>query len=173
MADVGGFSACLRLPRLRPSRGSLIAAPAQSGRGPGFAIARENDPGIRCSHERIISERPAGHLLDFDADRRHRPRRRRRGRAVQLRPVLSRRPPAGTGPASCPHRRSGLFIPYSVLQVLAVLVGGGVTGLLITLKWPQVGAVLGTICAIIGAGLAILDIMRTRDGSGNSGRDRA
>ena len=69
-------------------------------------------------------------------------------------------PPASTGSAI----PSGVFIPYSVLQILAVLVGGGVVGLLITLQWPQAGAVLGTICAIIGAGLAILDIMRRRDG---------
>ena len=32
---------------------------------------------------------------------------------------------------------------------------------------------LGTICAIIGAGLAILDIMRQRDRNASSGRDGA
>jgi hypothetical protein len=67
-------------------------------------------------------------------------------------------------PSAGPAIRSGVYIPYSALQILAVLVGGGVTGLLITLQWPQAGAVLGTICAIIGAWLAILDVMSTRDG---------
>ena len=81
--------------------------------------------------------------------------------------------PANTGPTTRPHRRPGVYIPYSVLQVLAVLVGGGVAGLVITLRWPQAAAVLGTICAIIGAGLAILDIMRQRDRNASSGRDGA
>ena len=81
-------------------------------------------------------------------------------------------PPAATGPATRPSRKSGVFIPYRVLQVLAVLVGGGVAGLLIALRWPQAVAVLGTICAIIGAGLAVLDIMMRRDGNAGSGRDQ-
>jgi len=78
-------------------------------------------------------------------------------------------PPASTGPTT----RSGVFIPSNVLQILAVLVGGGVTGLLVTLQWPQAGAALGTICAIIGAGLPMLDLMRRRDGNASSGRGRA
>lgn len=65
-----------------------------------------------------------------------------------------------TGPTARPHRRPGVFIPYSVLRVLSVLVVGGVAGVLTTLEWPQVSAMLGTICAIIGTGLGILGIMR-------------
>jgi hypothetical protein len=44
--------------------------------------------------------------------------------------------------------------------------GGGVAGLLMALRWPQADAVIGTICAITGAGLAVLDIM-IRRGSEN------
>jgi hypothetical protein len=82
-------------------------------------------------------------------------------------------PSRSTGPAARPPRLPGLFIPYTVLQVFAILVGGGVIGLLIALQWSQVGAVLGTIGAIVGTGLTILDIMRRRDGNGSSGPDRA
>jgi hypothetical protein len=71
-----------------------------------------------------------------------------------------------------PTIRSGVFIPYSALQILAVLVGGGLAGLF-TLQWPQAAAALGTICAIIGAGLAILDIMRRQNGKRKSGSNRA
>ena len=46
-----------------------------------------------------------------------------------------------------------------MLQVLAVLMGGGTTDVLIALRRPQADAV---ICAIIGAGLAVLDIMIRR-----------
>lgn len=81
--------------------------------------------------------------------------------------------PSTTSPAPPTPRRSGVLIPYSVLQVLAVLAGGGMVGLLIALRWPQAVAVLGTICAIIGAGLAVLDIMMRRDGTAGSGRDQA
>ena len=72
-------------------------------------------------------------------------------------------PPVTTRAAT---RRPGLYIPYSVLQLLAVLIGGGVIGLLIGLRWPQADTVIGTICAIIGAGLAVLDIT-IRRGSEN------
>jgi hypothetical protein len=82
-------------------------------------------------------------------------------------------PPAATGPVARPPRPPGVFISYSLLQVLAILAGGGVAGLLITLQWPQAATVLGTTCAIIGAGLAVLDIMRWRDGKASSGRDQA
>jgi hypothetical protein len=81
--------------------------------------------------------------------------------------------PPSAGSTTRPRRRSGVFISYSVLQVIAVLVCGGVVGLLIALEWPQVGGVLETICAIIGAGLAILDIIRRQDGNPGSERDRA
>jgi hypothetical protein len=74
--------------------------------------------------------------------------------------------PVTARPATRASRPAGLYIPYRVLQVLAVLVAGGVVGLLVTLRWPQADAVLGTICAIIGAGLAVLDIMIRRS-SGN------
>jgi hypothetical protein len=39
------------------------------------------------------------------------------------------------------------------------LMGGGIVGVLIALRWPQPDAV---ICAIIGAGLAVLDLMIRR-----------
>jgi hypothetical protein len=76
------------------------------------------------------------------------------------------------GPATSPPRRPGVFIPYIVLQVLAVLTVGGVAGLLIVLQWPQASAALGTICAITGAGLAVFDIMMRRDRNGGSGDDQ-
>jgi hypothetical protein len=82
-------------------------------------------------------------------------------------------PPRSTGPATRPSRLPGLFIPYTVLEVIAIMVGGGVIGLLIALRWPQAGALLGTVSAIIGTVLAILDIMKKRDGNGSSGPDRA
>lgn len=71
-------------------------------------------------------------------------------------------PPVTTRAATRPSRRPGLYIPYSAVQVLAVLTGSGVVGLLIALRWPQADAVIGTICAIIGAGQAVLDIMSRR-----------
>lgn len=74
--------------------------------------------------------------------------------------------PVAARPAARASRPAGLYIPYRVLQVLAVLMTSGVVGLLVTLRWPQADAVLGTICAIIGAGLAVLDIMIRRS-SGN------
>lgn len=76
------------------------------------------------------------------------------------------------GPATSPTRRPGVFIPYIVLQVLAVLTVGGAAGLLIVLQWPHASAALGTICAITGAGLAVFDIMMRRDRNGGSGHDQ-
>lgn len=82
-------------------------------------------------------------------------------------------PLAAPGPATSPPRRPGVFIPYIVLQVLAVLAVGGAAGLLIALQWPQASAALGTICAITGAGLAALDIMMKRGRNCGSGHDQA
>jgi hypothetical protein len=65
-----------------------------------------------------------------------------------------------------------VFIPNSALRIFAVLTGGGAAGLLITTEWPQAAAMLCTICAIIGAGLAILDVTGKHDGSGTFGHDR-
>ena len=82
-------------------------------------------------------------------------------------------PLAAPGPATRPPRRPGIFIPYIVLQVLAILTVSGIAGLLIALQWPQASAALGTICAITGAGLAVLDVVMKRDGNGGSGHDQA
>jgi hypothetical protein len=81
-------------------------------------------------------------------------------------------PLGAPGPTTRLPRRQGVFIPYIVLQVLAVLTFGGVAGLLIVLQWPQASAALGTICAITGAGLAAFDIMMSRDRNGGSGHDQ-
>ena len=83
-------------------------------------------------------------------------------------------PATTTNPRRAPGPPLGLgVIPSNVLQILAVLVGGGVTGLLVTLQWPQAGTVLATICAIMGTALPMLDLMRRRDGDASSGRGRA
>jgi hypothetical protein len=81
-------------------------------------------------------------------------------------------PHASAGQTTCHVRRPGVFIPYRVLQVLAVLVGGGAAGLVVVLRWPQAGAVVGTVCAVIGAGLAVLDIMKRRDEDEGSGHEK-
>jgi hypothetical protein len=80
--------------------------------------------------------------------------------------------PASTWASTRPPSSPGVFSPYSVLRIFAVLTGGGAAGLLITMAWPQAAAMLGTICAIIGAGLAILDVTGKKDGNGTSGHDR-
>lgn len=81
-------------------------------------------------------------------------------------------PRASTRPTASSRPRPGVFIPYSVLQVLIVLAGSTAVGLLITLEWPQVATVLATIGAIIGTGLPIIDIFRPRDDNARSEDDR-
>jgi hypothetical protein len=81
--------------------------------------------------------------------------------------------PARTEPTNRPRRQPGVFIPWSVLRVLAILMCAAAASLLIAMEPPQVAEVIGTIAAISATGLAILDALKGHDDGGTQppGRD--